>query len=244
MKCWSLSWLLLVLACSEPNDSQLRLLRLGEPHGIALDSAFAAAVSLDSKNDTLFGWDGSLGQWTAAGGQLRTGDAGEIQLKGRWHAFVVNRIWSKAEWEQDGLRSTSDSLWLAGNYGSHAQRLSEGSGCWCHELSNDGSSTLMIGDVVEVTLTQHAERQNPTGQKYSMVIRWGDEDQLMAPFWRCLDRWGAPAQWKIVCPSKEAFGEEGVPSLGLPPKTPVHFQAEILRLDSFINQSGTNRAVY
>lgn len=227
-------WALLGAACSEAPEAPpaLQLDRLGDLSGPTLEEAVAAVVRHGGQCDTVCLWEKP---WSTWGRELRAGDGGQAQIGTNWESFDILQVWTDADWRWGVKRSVeqgefSDSLWLAAAHGANGLRLSRGSGCWVMRVDTARATPAASGDVLHIEWSQWAAfSSEPAQGAFEMVVRWGDEDQLLPSFWRAIERWGAPAEWDMVCPCKEAFGMQGLPSRGLPPHTPVRFQARISR---------------
>ena len=236
-----------MFGCSDPTPSPLTLVRLGESDATPLRGAPAAVLTLDGVRDTLLGWEEPVRSWSSRF-ELRQGDAGTVRTEDGDLAFTVERVWSEQEWLGPVWESVqrgrwSDSLWLAGRYGKSAMRLSLGSGCWALRVDSTAAQPVATGESLQVewahgAATPTENRSETPPSPFSMNVRWGDDDQLLPAFWRAITRWGAPAEWELVCPCQEAFGRSGIPASGLPPFTPVHFRARIRPASADEEQAG------
>lgn len=227
------------VACTEvpQRRPEVQFIRLGDPLGPTLDGAVAAVVQTDVRRDTVCLWEAP---WAGLSRKhaLRAGDAGDAQIGEEWQGFDVLKVWTQEDWMGPVQRSVqrgafSDSLWLAAVYGADGVRLSLGSGCWGLRVDSLRSIPLVKSDVLTIAWSQSPVfddgHSSGSGREFEMAFRWGDEDQVLPVFWRAIERWGAPAEWELVCPCKEAFGVQGIPALGLPAHTPVFFKARISR---------------
>ncbi len=229
-----IAWALLGVACTQAPEppATLQLERLGDSSSPTLSEAVAAVVLHGGQRDTVCLWQAP---WSTWGQQLRAGDGGQAQIGTTWQPFDILSVWTEADWAGPVMRSVaqgafSDSLWLAAAHGSEGLRLSRGSGCWALEVDSAHATPAAQGDVLGIEWTQEsAFSSESVPHEFDMAVRWGDEDQLLPAFWRAIERWGAPAEWEVVCPCKEAFGLQGLPSRGLPAHTPVRFKARISR---------------
>ena len=229
MRHWLGIWLL--CAGCVADQEHLRLDRLGAPDAPLLESAVAAVVVWEGQTDTL----AAPAALPLALHSAREGDAGEAFVGGQWRRFEVQRAWDSAAWYGPVWQAVqsgrfSDSLWLAGHFaGTDATRLSVGSGCWCAATDSARATPVATGESVRITWQQGPWDGPLNGTPFELAVRWGDEDQLLPPFWRAVERWGVPATWRLVCPAREAFGAEGIPERGLPPHVPVVFEVQVSR---------------
>lgn len=233
MRHWLGVWLL--CAGCVADQEHLRLDRLGAPDASLLEDAVAAVVVWKGQTDTLT----APATLPLALHSAREGDAGEAFVDGQWRRFEVQRVWDSAAWYGPVWRAVqsgrfSDSLWLAGHFAGHftgtdATRLSVGSGCWCAAIDSARATPVATGESVRITWQQGPWDGPLNGTPFELAVRWGDEDQLLPPFWRAVERWGVPATWRLVCPAREAFGAEGIPERGLPPHVPVVFEVQVSR---------------
>lgn len=227
------------VACAEVPQQrpEVQFIRLGDPLGPTLDGAVAAVIQTDGQRDTVCLWEAPWAELSRMHA-LRAGDAGYARIGEEWQGFDVLKVWTQEDWTGPVQRSVqrgefSDSLWLAAAYGAGGVRLSLGSGCWALRADSLGATPMAKGDLLTLAWSQSPVfedgHSSGSGKELEMAFRWGDEDQVLPVFWRAMERWGAPAEWELVCPCKEAFGVQGIPALGLPAHTPVRFKARISR---------------
>lgn len=226
-------WLGLWLLCAGcvADQEHMRLDRLGPPDAPLLGHSVASVVVWEGQTDTLT----ALTDLPLALHSAREGDAGEVLVGGTWRRFEVHRVWDSAAWYGPVWQAVqsgrfSDSLWLAGHFtGTPAFRLSKGSGCWCTAADSARAFSVANGELVRIVWRQGPWGRSLSGTPFELAVRWGDEDQLLPPFWRAVERWGVPATWRLVCPAREAFGAAGIPERGLPPHVPVAFESQVSR---------------
>lgn len=227
MRLWGLVCCLLMGCAAEPVD--VRLEQLGPVDGPRLSEAVAAVITFEGQTDTLTSFRGPATLLFSN----RAGDAGHVRTGDRWQPFEIRQVWDAEDWDGDvwkrvELGQFPDSLWLAGRFGATAIRLSTGSGCWCLTADTLHTAPAEQGEVLHLHWTQ-GPWGAPMAGAFDLAVRWGDEDQLMPVFWRAVERWGVGAKWRMVCPSREAFGAKGLPNQGLPAHVPVVFEASVSR---------------
>lgn len=230
-----------LLACGPNPAPPMQWSQLGPIDAPAWAEATAVEVTLNGQNDTLLYWEQPLASWVQAGIVLREGDAGTIRLEQQAWQVAVTKIWTSQDWEREafdrvGEGAFDERLWLAGALGPSAPRLSRGSHCRCLAVDTAQAEPVAVGEYIAVSWSQHGQGEMANDRRLNLLVRWGDDDQLIPPFWRAVERWGAPATWELVCPSDEAFGMDGIPLLGIRPHTPVHFSAQIERRPDLSNQ--------
>ena len=83
------------------------------------------------------------------------------------------------------------------------------------------------GEKVELTIVSTpALEHQAISDTVTLAFRFGDPDQVVNALMPGLSRSGPGSRWSLWTASRDAFGSESNPGLGLLHHTPIHFQVE------------------